>query len=65
MGTEFEIVDAVSTPATLTRAQKAELSKLAVLKCSSVKREIYEAIERHLSLEENQKILKGEKDERM
>jgi hypothetical protein len=61
MGLVFEIPDSITTPATLSREQKAELSKLAVLKRSSLKREIYNAINYFLSSEENQKILKGEK----
>ena len=63
MGTLFELPNAVSTPATLTREQKAELSKLAILKGSSLKKEIYEAVNFYLFSEENQKILKGERED--
>lgn len=58
MGQEFKLLDSVSTPATLTRKQKAELLKLSVLKNTSLKKEIHDAVDCFLLLEENQKILR-------
>ena len=64
MSRSFEVKDPVSILSIVTQSMKSDLLVVVARKNTSMKQEVYEAIQSHLSREENQKILKGRLDER-
>lgn len=62
MSKKFKIENPVSILSIVPQEVKAELLVLVARKNTSMKQEILEAIQAHLSLEENQKYLKGSQD---
>jgi hypothetical protein len=63
MSRSFRVESPVSILSIVDQSMKTELLVLVARKNTSMKQEIYEAIQTHLSQEENQKILKGRLDE--